>query len=111
RMGMLCALRYRHLTPGRYQDKTFMMYSSHAIALQQVARERPVTLLDIGCGPGFIARRCESEGVRVTGLDAFDPLPEMMSEFHRTDLERDPLPVDAFAYGCVLMLDVLEHMS
>jgi SAM-dependent methyltransferase len=111
RMGMLCALKYRHLTPSRYQDKTFMMYSSHATALAEVAREHPATLLDIGCGPGFIAKRCRDDGVRVTGVDAFDPLPGMMDEFHRVDLEHEMLPVDAFAHDCVLLLDVLEHMA
>jgi len=111
RMGMLCALKYRHLTPRRYQDKTFMLYTSHAMALAQVQRARPATLLDIGSGPGFIAARCEAAGVRVTGIDVHEPLPGTMSEFHRVDLERDPLPVDAFAYDCVLMLDVLEHMA
>jgi SAM-dependent methyltransferase len=111
RMGMLCALKYRHLTPSRYQDKTFMLYSSHATALTEVAREHPTTLLDIGCGPGFIAKRCRDDGVRVTGLDAFEPLPGMMDEFHRVDLEHETLPVDAFAHDCVLLLDVLEHMA
>ncbi len=111
RMGMLCALRYRNLTPVRYRDKTFMLYTSHAVALRLVRREPTRTLLDIGCGPGFIAQRCRADGVRVTGLDAHDPLPGMVDEFHRVDLERDPLPVDPFAYDCVLLLDVLEHLS
>ena len=74
-MGMLCALRYRNLEPARYQDKTFMLYSSHALALREVERQRPRTLLDVGCGPGFIAARCEAMGVRVTGIDAYPPLP------------------------------------
>jgi glycosyltransferase involved in cell wall biosynthesis len=111
RMGMLCDLKFRNLTPARYQDKTFMLYSSHAIALDIVRKSKPQTLLDIGCGPGFIAKRCEEMGVRVTGLDFFDPLPGMMSEFHRIDLETKALPVDPFAYDTVLLLDVIEHIA
>jgi 2-polyprenyl-3-methyl-5-hydroxy-6-metoxy-1,4-benzoquinol methylase len=111
RMGMLCALKYRHLAPSRYRDKTIMLYTSHAVALRCVEGEHPATLLDIGCGPGFIARRCEDAGVRVTGVDLHEPLSGMMSAFCRVDLEHEPLPVDAFAYDCVLMLDVLEHMA
>ncbi len=111
RMGMLCALRYRNLTPVRYRDKTFMLYTSHAVALRLVRAEPTRTLLDVGCGPGFIAHRCRADGTRVTGLDAHDPLPGMVDEFHRVDLERDELPVDPFAFDCVLMLDVLEHLS
>jgi anaerobic selenocysteine-containing dehydrogenase len=52
----------------------------------------------------FIAKRCEEMGVRVTGLDYFDPLPEMMSEFHRLDLEKKSLPVDPFNYDAVLLV-------
>ncbi len=110
-MGMLCALRYRNLTPFRYRDKTFMEYTSHALALRLVRAAAPRTLLDVGCGPGFIAARCRADGVRVTGLDAHDPLPDTVDAFHRVDLERDPLPVDPFAFDCVLMLDVLEHLA
>jgi SAM-dependent methyltransferase len=111
RVGILCALRYRNLTPVRYRDKTFLMYTSHAIALDLVRRHAPRTLLDIGCGPGFVASRCRSGGVHVTGIDAYEPLPDMMDAFHQLDLERDVLPVDPFAFDDVLMLDVIEHLA
>lgn len=110
-MGMLCALRYRNLEPMRYQDKTFMLYSSHWIALGIIAQEKPKTLLDIGCGPGFIARRCEKMGIRVTGVDAYPPLTDMMSEFKRANLETEPFPEDAFRFDAVLLLDVIEHLQ
>jgi 2-polyprenyl-3-methyl-5-hydroxy-6-metoxy-1,4-benzoquinol methylase len=111
RMGMLCDLKFRNLTPARYQDKTFMLYSSHAIALDILRKSKPATLLDIGCGPGFIAKRCEDMNIRVTGLDYFEPMPAMMSEFHRLDLESKAMPVDPFAYDAVLLLDVIEHIA
>ena len=110
-MGMLCALRYRNLEPARYQDKTFMLYSSHALALDVIAREKPKTLLDIGCGPGFIAKRCEEMGVRVTGVDFYPPLPGTMSDFKQVNLETDEFPEDAFEYDAVLLLDVIEHLA
>jgi len=37
-MGMLCSLKLRHLKPLRYQDKTAVPYSSHAMALEEVGR-------------------------------------------------------------------------
>ncbi len=111
RVGMLCALRYRNLTPVRYRDKTFMLYTSHALALRLVRQEPTATLLDVGCGPGFIAQRCRADGIRVTGLDAHPPLPGMVDAFHRVDLDRDELPVDPFDFDCVLLLDVIEHLS
>jgi 2-polyprenyl-3-methyl-5-hydroxy-6-metoxy-1,4-benzoquinol methylase len=113
RWGMLCDLKYRNLTPARYQDKTQMIYTSHATALEVVKKAKPKTLLDLGCGPGFIAKRCEDMGIRVTGVDLFDPLPGMMTEFHRMDLEQHAqgFPVDPFNYDVVLLLDVIEHVA
>ena len=111
RVGMLCSLKYRNLEPARYQDKTFMLYSSHAIALGEVRRLGPKTLLDIGCGPGFIAERCGGMGVEVTGLDVHPPLPGKMAHFRRMDLERDAIEEDPSAFDAILLLDVIEHLA
>lgn len=110
RMGMLCSLKYQGGGPEVYEDKTGMRYSSHREALRLVASLRPRTLLDLGSGPGFIARACQDLGVRVTGLDMRAPLPGSMSDFVRHDLERE-LPVDPFAHDMVLLLDVIEHLA
>lgn len=111
RFGLMCSLKYRHLEPLRYRDKTSALYTSHRLALQQVEKLKPSTILDLGCGPGFVAQECEKLGARVTGVDAYDPLPGKMSEFHKADLERDPVPADMFDYDAVLLLDVIEHLG
>ncbi len=109
--GMLCSLKYRNRSAGRYRSKTWMPYSSHARALAVVGREAPCTLLDLGCGPGHVAKRCEEMGVRVTGIDREEPQPGSMTEFHARDFERESLPVDPFGFDMVLMLDVVEHLA
>ncbi len=111
--GMLCSLRYRNLTPLRYRDKTQAVYTSHRMAIDALVhnREKPATVLDLGCGPGFVAEQCQQLGMDVTGVDAYEPLPERMNAFHRVDLERDVLPVDIFDYDAVLLLDVIEHLA
>lgn len=111
RMGMLCSLKYRDLAPINYASKTQMRYTSHSMALREVAKAKPQTVLDIGCGPGFVAQECQKLGAKVTGLDIHEPLPGMMSEFHRFDLQQQHLPVDAFAYDVVLLLDIIEHLE
>jgi 2-polyprenyl-3-methyl-5-hydroxy-6-metoxy-1,4-benzoquinol methylase len=112
-MGMLCSLKFRNLSPLRYRDKTQTLYSSHRIAIEQVKKlgGEVKRVLDVGCGPGFVARELERAGYHVTGVDAEQPLPEMMSEFHKLDLDAGGLPVDAFDYDAVLMLDVIEHLA
>jgi glycosyltransferase involved in cell wall biosynthesis len=110
-MGMICSLRYRNLSPQRYRDKTGMLYTSHTMALKIVDREKPRTLLDIGCGPGHVARECRQRGVEVTGIDMHEPSSDTVHHFHRVQLEEEPLPVDPFAHDMVLLLDVIEHLE
>ncbi|MFT3784997.1 MAG: bifunctional glycosyltransferase/class I SAM-dependent methyltransferase [Tepidisphaeraceae bacterium] len=109
--GMLCSLRYRNLSIERYRDKTSALYTSHRLAIDVLRKLKPKTVLDLGCGPGFVAQVLEREGMRVTGVDAYDPLPGMLSEFRKADLDKPPLPVDMFDYDAVLLLDVIEHLS
>ncbi|MCS7032608.1 MAG: bifunctional glycosyltransferase/class I SAM-dependent methyltransferase [Phycisphaerae bacterium] len=110
-LGMLCTLKYRNLAPDRYRDKTRALYSSHTMALRIVKAKRPRTLLDIGCGPGHVARECRKLNVRVTGLDFHEPEPDTMDEFHKLDFDHHRLPVDAFDYDMLLLLDVIEHLA
>lgn len=110
-IGMLCDLRYRRLDTGRYEEKTYMSYSSHALAMEEVGRVKPARLIDIGCGPGFIARHCTALGIEVTGLDASPPLPGTMAHFRLTNLETDPTPTDVMEFDMVLLLDVIEHLA
>ncbi|MEM8739456.1 MAG: glycosyltransferase [Planctomycetota bacterium] len=111
RSGMMCSVRYRRLTHGRYEDKGAMSGSSHAVALSWVEALSPGTLTDLGCGPGYVARACEAKGVRVTGVDREPPLEGTMTRFVRFDLETGELPVDAFESDGVLLLDVIEHLA
>lgn len=110
-LGMFTSLRYRDLGVSPYRDKTEMLYSSHRIAMEAVRAVEPKRVLDLGCGPGAVARECRRMGAEVTGVDRSEPLPDTVSEFIRADLDTDPLPVDPFDYDCVLLLDVIEHLA
>ncbi|MBS1955879.1 MAG: glycosyltransferase [Cyanobacteria bacterium SZAS-4] len=112
KFGMFCSLKYRNIGSNIYENKTDQRYSSHAVALNAVRQAKPGKLLDIGCGPGFVARCCTDMGVRVTGVDLFDPPSDhMMDQFFRVNLETQDLPVDALSFDMVLMMDIIEHLS
>jgi glycosyltransferase involved in cell wall biosynthesis len=109
--GMLCDLKYRRLDASRYGEKTYMAYSSHAIALEQVRKHRPKQILDLGCGPGFVAQRCRELGAHVIGADVHPPLPGTVDEFRQINLESGLTPQDAFSFDMILLLDVIEHLA
>lgn len=111
-LGMLCSLRYRDLTPARYVDKTQAAYSSHKLALEQLKKLHPKSVLDIGCGPGFVTKQCRTFADYVAACDYFPPADESIANtFKRVDLEHDELPFDIFDFDAVLLLDVIEHLK
>jgi 2-polyprenyl-3-methyl-5-hydroxy-6-metoxy-1,4-benzoquinol methylase/glycosyltransferase involved in cell wall biosynthesis len=110
-VGMFTSLRYRDLGHARYRDKTEMLYSSHRLALEEVRRIKPKRVLDLGCGPGSVARHCRELGAEVVGVDLIEPPAGAVDQFIQADLDRDQLPVDPYDFDCVLMLDVIEHLS
>ena len=110
RKGMFCSLKYRNFEQNSYADKTDLPYSSHRIALELIRAANPHTVLDIGCGAGYVARECEKAGVRVTGIDKSPP-PHTMSEFINARLEEGEWTVNINDFDLVLLLDVIEHLS
>lgn len=110
-VGIFCSLKFRTLKPNVDTDQTELRYSSNIEALARVAQENPGTVLDLGCGPGHVSRKCRALGARVTGVDRHPPLPGSTDTFLQVDLDRSELPIDAFGHDVVLMLDVLEHLN
>jgi glycosyltransferase involved in cell wall biosynthesis len=87
-------------------------FSSHGRVMQIMERRPPSTVLDVGCGPGWLAAGLRTQGHTVTGVDAAeDPgVHERMDRFIRADLERG-LPDDAGdGYDTVLAADIIEHL-
>jgi 2-polyprenyl-3-methyl-5-hydroxy-6-metoxy-1,4-benzoquinol methylase len=109
--GMFCSLKYRNFERTTYADKTNIAYSSHRMALDLIRRIKPQRVLDVGCGSGFVARECEREGFRVTGLDKSPPPPETMSEFVSARLGEGECPINLSDFDLVLLLDVIEHLD
>jgi len=109
--GMFCSLKYRTFDGTSYADKTGMVYSSHQMALGLIREIKPRRVLDVGCGSGFVARECERQSARVTGIDKSPPPPDAMSEFISARLDDDDLPVNLSDFDLVLLLDVIEHLN
>ncbi len=87
---------------------------------QQIFRAfgpRPCSVLDVGCGAGFLSNYLVQRGHRVIGLDA---APDCLAEAARHDASRTviyeqgdalALPYDDASFDVVCAMDFLEHVE
>ena len=88
-------------------------HSSHGRVLQLMEHRPPRRVLDVGCGPGWLAEALTAQGHTVTGVDLAEApgVGERMARFVRADLEHG-LPDDVGdGYDVVVAADVIEHVS
>ena len=86
--------------------------SSHAILLGMVDDAEPKRILDVGCGPAWVADELRRRGHSVVGVDgvAYDGVRDRVDEFHQADLE-DGLPAEIGGeFDLVIAGDIIEHV-
>ena len=86
--------------------------SSHAIVLELVPAGRPLKILDVGCGPGWVAAELRRRGHHVTGVDlvADEAIGERTDRFFVADVERGLPDEVGEGYDVVIAADVIEHV-
>ncbi len=109
RRGLLFQRRFDPAVEGNEQYELKLGYpSSHTYALEAIPPGARV--LDIGSGPGGIARELLKKRCPVTVVDRFAPRePASGVEVIVQDLDAPPT-FDAKGYDFILMLDVIEHV-
>ncbi|MFM8304866.1 MAG: methyltransferase domain-containing protein, partial [Actinomycetota bacterium] len=89
--------------------------SSHGRILAMVGNRRrapKLRVLDIGCGPGWLAEALSKQGHDVTGVDivGYGNVADRMMHFVRADIE-DGIPPDVGSgFDLIIAADVLEHV-
>jgi 2-polyprenyl-3-methyl-5-hydroxy-6-metoxy-1,4-benzoquinol methylase len=87
-------------------------HSSHGRVLEIMQTRPPARVLDVGCGPGWLADALTAQGHVVTGVDltAEPGVEQRMERFVQADLEQG-LPDDAgHGFDVVVAADVIEHV-
>lgn len=87
-------------------------HSSHGRVLQLMEHRQPSRVLDVGCGPGWLAAALTEQGHTVVGVDiAHDPGVETrMSRFARADLEQGLPDEVGHGFDVAIGADVIEHV-
>jgi SAM-dependent methyltransferase len=115
-MGIKVSLKYPRSANQIYKDKTDDPNSSHSCALNLILNDlfsfsaKNKNILDIGCGPGHLARKLVNNRVHITGIDYFTSDSDSFHEFITMDLDRDKWKLDIGRYDYILILDVIEHL-
>jgi 2-polyprenyl-3-methyl-5-hydroxy-6-metoxy-1,4-benzoquinol methylase len=87
-------------------------HSSHGRVLQMMEHRRPMRVLDVGCGPGWLAEGLQAQGHDVIGIDvAEEPgVRDRMSRFIQADLEHGLPESIGGGFDVVVAADVVEHV-
>lgn len=85
--------------------------SSHTAALSAV--KKGASVLDVGCGRGYVAELMAADAGEVTGLDQYAPesSPKPNVRYGKWAIDTEPCPVDVSQFDQVFMLDIIEHLK
>lgn len=111
-MNLLFDRKFDVHPPEQNYDLKAGFPSSHTVAIEAA---RPGShILDIGCGPGYVARELAAKGCRVTGMDQYIPDPSQRPEnvdFIQWNLDRKEFPVNVSQFNQIFLLDIIEHLK
>jgi len=108
RSGLLYQRRFDpHTTDNAHYSLKLGYPSSHSYALEAVPSGARV--LDIGAGPGGVARELDKKGCEVSVVDQYPAIAPDHVEVIAQNLD-DPPRFDPKRYDYLLMLDIIEHL-
>jgi glycosyltransferase involved in cell wall biosynthesis len=111
-MNLLFDRKFDVLPPEENYDLKLGYASSHTAAID--AARPGNSVLDIGCGQGYVARELAEKGCQVTGMDQYIPAASPATagiDFIRWNLDRPEFPVNVSGFAQIMMLDIIEHLK
>jgi SAM-dependent methyltransferase len=112
RMGLYYHSKFDYEPPSNYYYRPKFGYaSSHQFAFDEI---RPgMTVLDVGSGPGFMAERLVTKGVRTASIDRQIRMEARNNSWKcvETDIEQYDFAEDFGKVDCIMLLDIIEHLK
>jgi len=113
--GIGCSLRFRDLKgkPWSYVDKTQVKYSTHDMAVRFLIKQQICSILDLGCGLGYIGAKVKTQlpTTHWSGADLEGNPPRGYDQYWQCDFNKEIPPTNPYEYEAVLCLDILEHLN
>jgi glycosyltransferase involved in cell wall biosynthesis len=109
KMGIFYHPKFDYEQENTYYTLKLGYPSSHQYALEQI--ESGTNVLDIGCGPGYMAEELSKKSIRTISIDRYinDYARKYSIKTIETDVETlnfEPLP----SVDTILLLDIIEHL-
>jgi glycosyltransferase involved in cell wall biosynthesis len=113
--GLSTSLKYPRSANKVYKSHLDNPHSVHSMVFSRLL-DTPLPsndrrILDIGSGPGHLAKRLSSESFDVTTVDKYEPTESSEENHILVDLDNEPWIIDISRYETVLLLDVIEHLN
>ncbi len=108
--GILYDPKFDYAADGTQYTPKLGFSSSHQFALKRV--EPGNVVLDIGCGPGFMAEALSTKSVRLVSIDrSIHPKARQFStQTIEADVEDYDFSADFGPVDTILLLDIIEHL-
>lgn len=90
-------------------DRATDLNSACITAILKAASGKPLKVLDVGCGRGFLSQQLLAQGHEVHGCDVFDRLDIPGLQYHNGSVESLPFPDQSF--DLVTCTHTLEHVK
>jgi predicted SAM-dependent methyltransferase len=97
---------------GGYAREGYWDYPVHEVTANHVLARKPESVLEIGCGRGYILKRIQDAGIPATGLEISKHcwMTRVASSISILDLCNKRWPVPDQAFDLCLSVAVLEHI-
>lgn len=99
------------IDPATHYQSKFGYPSSHQFAFDEITPGE--TVLDIGCGPGFMAEQLSQKNVKTVSIDrCIEPAVQQHSwKAIAADVDKYDFNDDFGKVNTILALDIIEHLS